>query len=471
MVDTTVLQAYRFALDPTAAQVGALRSHQGAARVAFNRMLAEVKSTLTAREWERRLLGGCLTPSQGWSLPALRRTWNALKHDEFPWWAENSKEAYNTGLGQLSDALSNWADARAGARKGGPVGFPRFRRKSRAQSVRFTTGVIRVEADRRHVRLPVLGRIHTHESTRSLARRLEAGTARILSATVKQDSRGRWWVSFGVEVQRAVGHDARPAHARRLAPAVAAVGVDVGVCDLLVAADGTGREVLRVPAPRSLAGIQNKLRRLQRAAARQQRGSARRRATAERIGRLHGRAAAIRRDIVNKTTTALTQGCDVLVIEDLNVAGMGARKTGLGARGRGFNRAIADAALGELRRQLTYKATWYGSRLVVADRWFPSSKTCSACGARKPSLHLSQRTYRCDACGVAVDRDLNAAVNLARLGVPSAGSGPGDANDGLGADRDTDPAQAGDAGGHETSTLHRPRAGQTGTAPPQGEAA
>lgn len=100
----------------------------------------------------------------------------------------------------------------------------------------------------------------------------------------------------------------------------------------------------------------------------------------------------VRRDIIHKATTRLAQQYVVVVEEDLNVAGMAAKKIGLGARGRGFNRAIADTAMGEVRRQFAYKTRWYGSHLIVADRWHPSSKTCSSCGWRKPSLSLSERT-------------------------------------------------------------------------------
>jgi putative transposase len=167
----------------------------------------------------------------------------------------------------------------------------------------------------------------------------------------------------------------------------------------------------------------------------------------------------------------------VIVVEDLAVANMTRRKPGAGRGGRGLNRALADAAPAELRRQLGYKATWYGSALVVADRWYPSSKTCSACGRRKPSLTLAERTWTCDGCGAAHDRDLNAATSLARLsehapGVESrsAGSGP---VAGRGAGRKTRAAAAGTAGGCETSTPQsgHQAAGKTGTAPPQGEAA
>ena len=192
--------------------------------------------------------------------------------------------------------------------------------------------------------------------------------------------------------------------------------------------------------------------------------------------------------MLHKATTALAQRHQVIVVEDLNVAGMSRRKPGAGRGGRGLNRAIADAAPAELRRQFGYKTTWYGSRLVVADRWYPSSKTCSACGAVKTKLALAERTWTCPGCGAVHDRDLNAAINLARLGehatretqaAPSsqaspipgtAGSGP---VAGRGAIRKTSPPPGAAAGGHEASTPHdgQPAAGQTGTAPPQGEAA
>ena len=111
---------------------------------------------------------------------------------------------------------------------------------------------------------------------------------------------------------------------------------------------------------------------------------------------------------------------------------MTARKSGLGARGRGFNRAILDTGMATVRRMLGYKTAWYGSTLMVADRWYPSSKTCSSCHSRKPRLELDERTYTCTACGTVLDRDTNAAINLARLADqqagPSTGSGPEDVN-------------------------------------------
>lgn len=474
-------QAYRFALDPSPTQLRALASHAGAARFAHNHMLALVKAVMDQRAAERSygIAEDQLTPASGWSLPALRKVWNQRKVNCAPWWAENSKEAYNTGLDGLARGLDAWSKSRTGQRAGRAVGFPRFKTARAPRSVRFSTGVIRCEADRRHITLPRLGVVRTHESTRKLARRIEAGTARILSATVRHDSAGRWYCSL----QTIVAAKARPAHARRSPHPV--VGVDVGVKadSLLVVATPEGTEIDRVAAPKSLTAAQARLRALQRRVARQrgpydsgtktkQAPSKRWRRTQDRIGRTHAHAAAVRRDVLNKATTVLAQQHQVVVVETLNATGM---RTKGGAYKRGLNRALADAALAEIRRMLGYKTRWYGSSLVEADRHFPSSKTCAACGRRKPNLTLADRVFNCDECGMQIDRDLGAAINLARLGVPlqlgeqsPAGSGP---VAGRGATRETEPAPAGDAAGDETSTPHHRPVDQTGTASPQGEAA
>jgi putative transposase len=474
-------QAYRFALDPSPAQARALRSHAGAARKAYNTMLALVKAVMDQRTAERSygVAEADLTPALDWSLAGLRKQWNRRKDDAAPWWAENSKEAYNTGLDALARGLGAWSKSRKGLRAGAAVGFPNFKSARSRRSVRFTTGAIGAGADRHHVTVPKIGRIRTHESTRKLGCRIEAGTARILSATVSEDSSGRWFCSFQVIVKRSA---AVPAHAG--AAGVPAVGVDVGVKAgaLLVIAAPDGREIGRVPAPKPLTAARARLRALQRKAARQQgpwnpetrtrRPPSKRWAqTNRRIGRTHAHAAAIRRDLLHKQTTALAQRYQVITVETLNASGM--RAAG-GARKRGLNRALADAALAEIRRMLTYKCTWYGSVLVEAGRYFPSSKTCSACGRRKPNLALADRTYACDYCGLRIDRDLNAAINLARLGEPPSGEqGPAGSDPvaGRGATRETEPAPAGNAGGREASTPRRHQPGKTGTAPPQGEAA
>ncbi|WP_221179335.1 IS607 family element RNA-guided endonuclease TnpB [Streptomyces botrytidirepellens] len=437
--------AYRFALDPTPRQVGALLRHTGAARVAYNWLLAVVKANLSQREAERSygMAEAELTPSLSWSMYSLRKAWNQAKADVAPWWPECSKEAYATGLDRLATALKNWSDSKKGRRRGPRMGFPRFKSKRKATpSVRFTTGVIRLDG-RMHVVLPVLGRIKTHESTHKLGRLIEAGTARIKSATVRQEAQ-RWCVSFTVEVQRAERTPTRPD---------AVIGVDLELKTLAVFSDGR-------PAaenPKHLAGARRKLRRLSRTVSRRQ-GPDRRtgqqpsnrwkRANAQR-NRVHHRVTALRRDGIHKLTTSLTREYGTVVVEDLNVASM--------VKNWKLARSIADAGFGEIRRQLAYKTVWTGGRLEVADRWFPSSKTCSACGNVRPKLPLRVRTYVCENCGLILDRDENAALNLTALVKRHvAGSGPETVN-GRGADRKTPP---GGAGGRPAPGGSRP--GKTG---------
>lgn len=473
-----VVQAYQFALDPTAAQLDVLFSHAGGRNFAYNTMLAAVKANLDQRKAERTygLDGDGLTPSLGWSMPSLRREWNRRKHtlavreDGTPWWDQNSKEAYSSACQALAAALANWDASRKGTRKGPRMGFPRFKSKRRAaKKFTFTTGTIRVEADRKHVTLPRLGRIKTHESTRKLARRIEAGSARITRATVRLE-RGRWLVSFTCFVRREV---TRPAHVRQGVPVV---GVDVGVKDLIVLASPDGREIERLAAPKELRQAQRAVRALQRKAARQhgpwdaaakrkQEPSAGWGRTQREIARAHARVANLRTDRLHKLTTRLTQTHRVLGVETLAVKNMMAKG---GSRKRGLNRSIADASLGSLLRMLDYKATWYGSSIVKAARWHPSSKTCSGCGSVKTKLALSERTYTCTDCGLVIDRDTNAAVNIARLALrgtdPSAGFDTG------GADRKTTASAALVAvkPGPEPETAP---AAAGGSAPPKGEAA
>ncbi|HWS94511.1 MAG TPA: helix-turn-helix domain-containing protein, partial [Mycobacterium sp.] len=180
-----VAQAYQFALDPSPTQVDALRSHAGARNFAYNTMLAAVKANLDQRAAEKTygLAGEELTACLGWSMRSLRNEWNRIKDvkavrgDGTPWWEENSKAAYASGCQCLANALDNWSQSREGRRRGPRVGFPRFKSKRRsAKKFTFTTGALRVEPDRRHVVLPRIGRVRTYESTRRLARRLEAGT-------------------------------------------------------------------------------------------------------------------------------------------------------------------------------------------------------------------------------------------------------------------------------------------------------
>jgi putative transposase len=234
-----------------------------------------------------------------------------------------------------------------------------------------------------------------------------------------------------------------------------------------------------VPNPKALGRYQRKMARLQRELARRTKGSRRRGQTKTRLARTQGRVAHVRRDALHKLTSELASNYGTVVVEDLNVAGMtrapkpvpdgagGHARNGRRAKA-GLNRAVLDASPGELRRQLTYKLAWRGGTLVVADRFFPSTKTCSSCGSVRAKLSLSTRTYRCESCGLEIDRDLNAALNLAAYGRQQqnvARSGP-----------ETENARG---GGHPRSRPKPPvkredgttSVGRAVTAPSQGEAA
>jgi putative transposase len=309
--------------------------------------------------------------------------------------------------------LKNWHESRTGSRGGARVGFPRFKKRAKARlSCRFTTGAIRVEPDRRHVTLPRLGTIRTHESTRKPRRRLADGRARVLSATVSRQSDGRWFVSLQVEVQRGRGQVARPG---------TVVGVDLGIRHLAVLADGTGA-VSFEPNPQHLQRAQAALRRANRTPARRQGPvlfdpgtgkksyrvpSANWLGAKAALGKAHARVRHLREDSLHQLTTRIAGTYGTVVVEDLNVAGM--------LKNGSLARHIADAGFGTIRRQPAYKTAWMGGQLIVADRWHPSSKTCPACTTVKTKLSLHDRVFACDACGPVVDRDENAARNLAAL--------------------------------------------------------
>jgi|FLOH01.1.fsa_nt_gi IS605 OrfB family transposase len=401
-------QAYRFALDPTPKQEQALRSHAGASRVAYNYLLGRIKANLDQRSAEATygIAEADRTPYLNVSHYSLRKLWNENKADVAPWWAQNSKETYSSAAQNLAASMKNFFDSRKGARAGRKSGFPRFKKKRTQPGFTFTTGAIRVEPSRHHVALPVLGTIKTHESTRKLARRIEAGTARITSATIREEG-GRWFVSFTADVQRNIPKTRKP---NRI------IGVDLGVKTLYVGATPSGEQCLEVANPKHLQQAESKLRRAQRKMARKQgpdrrtgqEPSGRYLKEQRRVTKLHRRVANRRKDLVHKTTTHLAKNYDVVAIESLNVTGM--------VKNRRLAKAVSDASFGEFARQLKYKTEWYGSKLVPADQFFPSSKKCSGCPAVKAKLLLSEREYVCSNCGIIVDRDLNAAINLARYG-------------------------------------------------------
>ena len=354
-------------------------SHAGAARFAYNAVLAHVKEGLDSGE-----------PPQ-WSHYALLRWWNANKDTlavnsdtGVVWWSQNSKEAYNMGLYGLARGLSNWSKSRKGKRKGKRVGFPKFKSKNTTMRFAYSTGFTAPKfSDPYGLKLPRIGRVHC---TENVYKRVDG--ARVIRISVSRRA-GRWYASLTVEREPTV----------KPAPKGGAVGVDLGVKNLATLSDGTV-----IPNPRALGTRLKALRKAQKALSRKSEGSVRREKARESVARLYARVADVRADAINKATTMIASNYSTVCIEDLNVAGM--------VKNHHLARSVSDAALGEFRRQLEYKTARTGAVLRVVDRWYPSSKTCSNCGTVKAKLSLSERVFNCDACGLSLDRDLNAAINI-----------------------------------------------------------
>ena len=375
-------EAVKVRLDPTPRQERLMASHAGAARFAYNAGLAHVKDALDSGE-----------PAD-WSHYALRRWWNANK-DELAvnrttgevWWSQNSKESYSGGLRSLAQGLSNWSKSRKGQRDGRPVGFPKFKSKNNVARFAYSTGFTAPkDSDPYGLKFPRIGRVHCMEN---VYRRVDG--ARLVRITVSRRA-GHWYASLTVEREPA-------APASVSVPKGGVVGVDLGVKNLATLSDGTV-----IPNPRALGARLKALRKAQQALSRKSKGSARREKARERVARLHARVSDVRADAINKATAMIASKYSTVCIEDLNVAGM--------VKNHSLARSVSDAALGEFRRQLEYKTARNGVALRVVDRWFPSSKTCSNCGVVKAKLSLSERVFHCDDCGLSLDRDLNAAVNI-----------------------------------------------------------
>ncbi|MHB1599253.1 MAG: RNA-guided endonuclease TnpB family protein [Acidimicrobiales bacterium] len=467
-----VFQAYRFEVGrPSRHQ--AIASHEGAKRFAWNWALRLVGDLLDARSVYRALaLRQGATSAQAeqwsttmvpipWSMEGLRRYWNdekdlstartdtewaaaveciharkvyevlALREGataaqarrfaqtavpSVGWWSENSKECYSSAFEVLARAFTNYFDSRSGARAGPQVGWPKYKPRSGRKSVSFTTGAIAI-LDRHHVKLPVIGRLRVKEPTDKLRLGLGAGTARVLRATLVTDS-AKTFVSFSVLARRTPS----TSHPKWVC------GHDVGISLLITSSDGHVVENAK-PAAKARPRISRYQRRLDRqhrtgspacfdangvhvkGSCRWSQRSTRANETQTSLAKAHRQAANARRDVIHKASCRAATTYAVNVVEDLNVSGMGRRGRGK----RGFNGAVHDAALAEFRRQLAYKSAWYGSMLWVASRWYPSSKTCSSCRTRKSGLPRSARVFSCDNCGLVIDRDLNAAKNLAAL--------------------------------------------------------
>ncbi|MFT0169737.1 RNA-guided endonuclease InsQ/TnpB family protein [Paraburkholderia mimosarum] len=371
-----MLIAHRIALDPNNVQATYLARAAGTARFAYNWALAEWK-----RQYEAHKLDNTQPkPSQ----MALRRQLNAIKREQFPWMLEVTKNAPQMAIIQLGQAFQNFFAGRAR--------YPQFRKKGLRD--RFTLTNDQFDLDGTRIRIPNLGWVRMRETLRF--------AGKIMSATVSRVA-DRWFVSIAVEIPDS-------SHLPK-AENQGAAGVDLGVSALATLSTG---ETIAGPKPHK--AMLDRLRRLSRSLSRKQKGSANRRKVKARLAKLHARIAAIRSDALHNLTTELTRRFHIIGIEDLNVSGM--------VKNRHLARSIADMGFFEFRRQLEYKGAMRGGQVVVAERFFASSKTCSACGHKLNDLPLAVREWTCPACGGTHDRDVNAAVNQdpSETGLCEAGS-------------------------------------------------
>ncbi len=388
--------------DPKSASL--IRSHFGARRVAYNWALAKVKSDMEAKKKDANYL------STSWTLEALRKQWNQEKNEVAPWWGDNSKEAYTSGIADLVQALSNWSSSKHGSRKGKKVGFPKFKSKRKDQNrVRFTTGAMRFEDDRRTIVLPTIGGLRSKENTRRIQRHLAKNNARLLNCTLSERW-GRLFVSCQLAIKTSVISPS-PITTSEKDPVA---GVDLGLRSLATIADSNGN-ITTIPNPAPLRATIAERRRVGRTLSRRIPGSKGYERAKAKLVKLDRKAVYIRRESIHQLTRYLVDNYSEVKIEDLNLAAM---KRSMGRRA--FRRSVSDAGLGAFRPTLTYKAERAGVKVVVVNRFFPSSQIHHNCGGRLTGAKLAKR-LTCDTCHVEVDRDENASLNIRDWSVISCG--------------------------------------------------
>jgi putative transposase len=425
------MAAFRFTVLDNPVLAEEVRRHIGARRFAYNRCLEAVKDGLD----ERRVRPDVEVPWSGYS---LINYWNAWKRSEdagrrfavdssgraelvdkgLSWRGEVCAQVFEEAAVDLGRALVAFSASKKGTRPGEQVGFPHFSKKGQdSESFRLRNKIspsgrssIRLgEHGPRSLTLPVIGPVAVREDTRRLRRILRPGPdgvprARICSATVTL-KRGRVVITLTCEL--ADLHPLMRHQGEEGAPRTF-VGVDRGLSHLVVVAGSDRTEWSRIDPPRHLVAAGPALARASRSLSRKMPGSANRAKACLRQGRLHGQVANRRNHFTHRLSSQIAKTHGAICIEDLGVKSM--------AKNHHLARSINDAAWGELGSQLRYKADWYGAIMVVAPRFFASTKTCSACGWVWQDMTLADRVFACRRCDLVADRDTNAAANLAAWG-------------------------------------------------------
>ena len=371
--------AYRCRAYPDVAQQAVLSRTFGCVRVVWNR-------TLATRHSRWHLEG------KGMSYAESDRALTAMKKDpDLAFLSEVSSVPLQQALRHQHRAFQAFFARRAR--------YPRFKSRQSRQSAHYTRRAFTMRG----------GELRLAKTTAPVRfvwswPDVDVTTLDPAMVIVSREPDGRWYVTFTIDTDAP----------EPLQQTGRVVGVDLGVTDFAVTSGGE-----RTPNPRHLERKARSLARYQRRLARCQKGSANRAKAAGKVARAHRKVRNARRDFLHRASTSLVRTADLIVIEDLAVSSM--------VRNRHLARAISGCGWGEFRRQLEYKCERYGRHLVVIDRWYPSSKTCSACGHRLTDLSLSTRNWRCPSCGTRHDRDVNAAKNILAAGLAVARGYPGDA--------------------------------------------
>lgn len=374
--------AHRIALDPNNRQATYFTKAAGVARFAYNWALARWNEQYKAWQKDSTLP----KPSER----ALRRELNAIKREKFPWMLEVTKCAPQQAIKNLGVAFGNFFNNRAKR--------PKFHKKGIRDSFYISNDQFEVKGRKIHV--PNLGWVRMREELRF--------SGKIMSANISRTA-DKWFVSITVDTPEATLHRTENQ---------GVVGVDLGVKNLATLSSGE-----KIEGSKILKMLLGRLRRLSKSLSRKKLKSANRKKAKEKLSRLYARIANTRKDSLHKLTTSLVKEYEVLGIENLNVKGMMGNKH--------LSRALSDSSFGEFRRQLEYKSVSTGTKVVVADRWFASSKTCSSCGHKLEKLSLKTRAWQCPSCGKHHDRDINAAINLRNLAASSAVTACGEVSSGF----------------------------------------
>lgn len=362
-----IQRAYKTELNPNNIQRSLLLKHAGTARFVYNWGLQRKEEVYQINQ----------LPLPHIKIPTaidLHRELNILKKTKFSWMYETSKCAPQEALRDLDKAFKNFFEDR--------TGYPKFKSKKKGIGSFRLNGSIHVFDNK--IQLPRLNMIRLKE------RCYLPKNVHILSVTLSEKA-GKWFVSLNVEEEIDTFKNNG-----------GIVGVDLGIEKLATISDGMTFE-----NPKPFLHYEQKLKRIQREVSRRKKESKNRNKSVRKLQKIHAKIENIRSDTIHKATTWLTKNKSVIVVEDLNILDM--------TKNHNLAGAIFDAGMGIFLQQLKYKSQWYGSQIVIANQFYPSSKMCSVCGYIKPELLLSERIFECEICHSKIDRDFNASINLRKL--------------------------------------------------------